>query len=83
MTPGDEKAYADDDAVTTKASRIVRLPEVCRLTGLSRSTVYERIREDRFPQPVNLGGRSVGWLEAEVSRWIVERVAATRLANLC
>nr|WP_298325371.1 AlpA family transcriptional regulator [Asticcacaulis sp.] len=58
--------------------RIVRLPEVKTLTGLSRSTVYERIREGGFPKPVGLGGRNVGWVEREVIAWIEDRVAASR-----
>ncbi|WP_298325380.1 AlpA family transcriptional regulator [Asticcacaulis sp.] len=48
------------------ATRIVRLAEVRALTGLSRSTVYERIRDGQFPKSVDLGGRCVGWLESEV-----------------
>jgi prophage regulatory protein len=51
-------------------NRIVRLPEVKRLTGLSRSTIYLRISIGSFPRPVSLGGRAVGWLEAEVQQWI-------------
>ncbi|WP_366941773.1 AlpA family transcriptional regulator [Asticcacaulis sp.] len=70
-----------DDAVVSpkpRAMRIVRLPEVKTLTGLSRSTVYERIREGGFPKPVGLGGRNVGWVEREVIAWIEDRVAASR-----
>lgn len=59
-------------------TRFVRLPEVKALTGLSRSTVYERIREGQFPKPVGLGGRNVGWVESEVSAWIEGRIAASR-----
>lgn len=60
------------------AVRIVRLPEVKALTGLSRSTVYERIREGQFPKPVGLGGRNVGWVEGEVTAWIEGRIAIAR-----
>ncbi|WP_343685490.1 AlpA family transcriptional regulator [Asticcacaulis sp.] len=58
--------------------RIVRLPEVKAITGLSRSTVYERIREGQFPKPVGLGGRNVGWVENEVVAWIEERISVSR-----
>ena len=44
---------------------ILRLPDVKRSTGLSRSTIYLRIAQGTFPKPVSLGGRAVGWLEAE------------------
>ncbi len=57
---------------------ILRLPEVKRSTGLSRSTIYLRIAEGRFPKPVSLGGRAVGWLEAEVQEWLTRRIEASR-----
>lgn len=50
--------------------RIMRLPEVQRRTGLSRSTIYVRLDQGRFPKPVSLGARAVGWIESEVDEWI-------------
>ncbi|MBC8366756.1 AlpA family transcriptional regulator, partial [bacterium] len=49
------------------ATTILRLPTVKQRTGLSRSTIYLRISEGRFPTPVSLGGRAVGWVEEEVN----------------
>lgn len=60
---------------------ILRLPAVKVATGLSRSTIYARIAEGRFPKPVSLGGRAVGWLEAEVQTWLDERVTESREAK--
>lgn len=57
---------------------ILRLPDVKRSTGLSRSTIYLRIAQGTFPKPVNLGGRAVGWLEAEVQQWLQRRIEASR-----
>ena len=34
--------------------------------------------EGRFPQPVSLGAREVGWIEAEVDEWMRERIEASR-----
>ena len=58
--------------------RFLRLPEVIARTGLSRSTIYVRLEQGRFPRPVSLGGRAVGWIEAEVEEWIRERIAESR-----
>jgi len=58
--------------------RILRLPEVQRRTGLSRSTIYVRLEQGRFPKPVSLGARAVGWIESEVDEWIRERIAESR-----
>jgi prophage regulatory protein len=31
-----------------------------------------------FPKPVSLGGRAVGWLEAEVQQWLQRRIETSR-----
>ena len=56
--------------------RIMRTPEVVKITGLSRTTIWRRIGSGDFPVPVKLGGagsRSVGWREGEIEKWIEER----------
>ena len=60
---------------TNPAVRFVRLPEVMARTGLSRSTIYVRVAEGRFPKPVPLGARSVGWIESELDEWFSDRIA--------
>lgn len=57
---------------------ILRLSRVRAHTGLSRSSIYLRMSEGRFPRPVSLGGRAVGWLQSEIEEWINQRVAASR-----
>jgi prophage regulatory protein len=57
---------------------ILRLPAVKANTGLSRSTIYLRMTEGTFPQSVGLGGRAVGWLEAEIQEWLQRRIDASR-----
>jgi prophage regulatory protein len=52
---------------------IIRLAEVRRRTGFSRSTIYLLIAKKEFPHQVSLGERSVGWIEEEVDAWIAER----------
>ena len=48
------------------ATVILRLPDVKVRTGLSRSTLYLRISQGRFPKPISLGGRAVGWVDVEL-----------------
>lgn len=54
---------------------ILRLPDVKSRTGLSRSTIYLQVHQGRFPSPVNLGLRAVGWVESEVATWLATRIA--------
>ena len=56
--------------------RILRLKEVIENTGLSRSTIYKYVSEGTFPEPVHLGGRTVGWVNHEIEDWIIAKVEA-------
>jgi prophage regulatory protein len=53
-------------------ARLIRLPEVKARVGLSRSTIYARIKSNEFPAPVRLGSnaRSVAWLESSIDDFI-------------
>lgn len=54
-----------------KDDRILRFPQVIQKTGLSRSSVYGRIKSGEFPTPIPLGsGRAIGFLERDVAAWI-------------
>jgi prophage regulatory protein len=57
-----------------------RRRDVQTRTGLSRSTIYRRVAEGTFPKPVNLGGRTVGWIAAEIQDWLARQIAASRVA---
>jgi len=55
--------------------RFIRLPEVLRITGISRSLVYKLQAEGKFPRGVKLGAISVAWVESEVQAWCAQRIA--------
>lgn len=46
--------------------RIFRLKELVILLGLSKSTIYERIRNGVLPKPISLGGSAKGWIGSEI-----------------
>lgn len=54
---------------------VLRRAEVERVTGLPRSTIYDKIKSGTFPKPIPLGARAVGWLETEIVAWQRARVA--------
>jgi prophage regulatory protein len=54
---------------------LLRRPDVERLTGLARSTIYRDVARGSFPRPVRLTARSVAWSAAEIFAWIDERIA--------
>jgi prophage regulatory protein len=57
---------------------ILRRPQVEARTGLSRSTIYERMKQGTFPSPISLGTKAVGWLEHEIDDWLGQRIKASR-----
>ena len=58
--------------------RFVRLAEVCRTSGLSRSQIYRLEAAAQFPKRVKLGASASAWIESEVLQWCADRVAASR-----
>ena len=62
------------------SNTILRLPAVKTRTGLSRSTIYLRVAEGRFPKPISLGARAVGWIDAEVEVWLSGQIEQSRRA---
>jgi prophage regulatory protein len=55
--------------------RFLRRPEVEHLTGLSKSAIYQRMAEGRFPKPARLGPKCVAWVAREIRDWCAARVA--------
>jgi prophage regulatory protein len=62
----------------TSSLIVLRLPAVCQMTGLRRSTIYRMQASGQFPQRVKIGARAVGWIEREVQDWLANRAVAKR-----
>jgi prophage regulatory protein len=60
---------------------MLKLNDVKKMTGLSRSSIYAYINKGDFPPQVKLGERSVAWVEQEVIAWIDGRILARGAAN--
>ncbi|WP_367576107.1 helix-turn-helix transcriptional regulator [Noviherbaspirillum album] len=57
---------------------VLRLPELTRTCGRASSTVWQDIKQRRFPPPFPLGARAVGWKASEVRAWLEVRAFAAR-----
>ena len=55
--------------------RILRRKEVERLVGKRCSTIYSDIADGKFPRPIRIGNKAVGWLEDEIIEWQNARIA--------
>jgi prophage regulatory protein len=65
-------------SATNALLQVLRLPQVCKVTGLCRSMIYQLEAKDRFPRRIRIGLRAVGWVEGEVQDWLAERLALSR-----
>ena len=69
---------------------LIRLPEVVRITGLRRSSIYLKINskskyfDASFPRPIPLSSEirgGVAWLLSEIEEWISSRLNAREKRN--
>lgn len=54
--------------------QFIKLPEVIKLTGLSRSSIYRGMRQGVFPATIQISTRSVAWNMADVQQWMQDCV---------
>ncbi|MFV8867330.1 helix-turn-helix transcriptional regulator [Serratia fonticola] len=55
--------------------RLIRLPDVMMITGLKRSTVYNKMKSGKFPKSVSIGERSIAWVESEINSWVANNIS--------
>ncbi|MBL4874249.1 MAG: AlpA family phage regulatory protein [Rhodobacteraceae bacterium] len=46
-----------------------RRSSVEKITGLSRSLIYEMMAREEFPRPIRIGRRAVAWRESDIAEW--------------
>jgi prophage regulatory protein len=55
---------------TDSAPHILRLKSVLERTGLSRSTLYRKMRDGTFPKALRISAGCIGWRESDVDAWL-------------
>lgn len=69
------------------ATTIIRRRQVEIRTGLSRSTIYAKLKRNpkrpadydpSFPMPVSIGTKAVGWIESEIEAWLADQIQKSR-----
>ena len=53
--------------------RMLRIGQVQELVGLSRPSLYRRMRDSGFPRPRRMGPRASRWSEVAVREWLEAR----------
>lgn len=60
---------------------LLSVAQVTAKTSLSRSTIYRKVAEGKFPQPVQVSESRVAWWLSEVDAWNRERPRAKITAS--
>ena len=60
-------------AARSLQGRVLRRREVEEKIGHGHSWLYDKVRSGEFPDPVQIGERSVGWFEHEIDAWLASR----------
>lgn len=72
LPPRKRKPETEPATETAPATqeRFIRMPELEHLTGYKKSTIYQLIRENRFPDRVKLSRSASVWKLSEVNAWL-------------
>ena len=70
-------------SVKTTNTRVFRMKDLPKITGLQPSTIYEHIAAGKFPKPFKLtpGGRAVGWFDTTIYDHLAAQADHTNHAN--
>ena len=79
MRPGNVKSISvPAHAIASGADPIVSKRETALLVGLSLSTLDRMVARKKFPSPIQLSVRRIGWPLSSIQAWISAR--STRVA---
>ena len=63
----------------TSGSRLLSWKQLRDLVPLSRTTVWRRVRDKQFPEPLRISPGRVAWAERDVVEWISLQMKNARL----
>jgi len=56
------------------STRLLSLKQVMERIPLSKTEIYRRISDGRFPQPVRIGVHRIAFSETEIEQWFADRL---------
>jgi prophage regulatory protein len=64
---------------TSTPQSLLKLKDVVQLTGLSRTTIYNLLNENKFPKRIQITKQRIAFLSTDIDKWISEKVKAGRI----
>lgn len=75
ITQQETETKTDLEQAEPKRFTLLRIKEVSKRTGMSRSSIYEKVKQGKFPKPIKLGPKSSAWIEQELDKHIYDLAA--------
>ncbi len=75
LTLDEACAFLKISIETAMSDTLMPITDVCAATGYKKPTIYEWMRDGKFPRPVKIG-RSVRWPSSEVDAWIKDKITS-------
>jgi len=57
-------------------NQIISISAMCKNLNKGRSTLFVWVRDGKFPQPLRIGSKTLGWTEQQYSTWLASLEAA-------
>ena len=65
--------------ISNGSVKLLRLPAVMEMTGISRSSVYRLVQENKFPKPAHVAvPKMTAWVSDDIENWIEEQIEKDR-----
>jgi prophage regulatory protein len=61
---------------------LVRITDVCAITGLSVPTIYRLMSRNKFPRPLKITRTARAWKLSEITAWVDSRERTNDAAEL-
>lgn len=55
--------------------QILTIKDTCQKVGVSRTKLWQMIRDKRFPQPIQIDGQRKGLIDSEIEAWIRSKIS--------
>jgi len=62
-------------------TKIIRIKDLCKKLGISRTSIYRYMKLNKFPRPIVLSTNTIGWKECEIDEWVESRPRAIYTKN--
>lgn len=63
------------DTAGSYQERVLRKPEVVKITGLSNTSIFEKEKAGLFPTRISIGTRAIGYIYSEISALVAAQAA--------